>query len=106
MRQPLVRLVSINGLQFNANRDPQAYRRPLGTAFRVEALLTGSGEARCTLTDAGGAVLAESTEPLPGRFRSELRFDSPGSRIVTLCVSAGAAQFRQDFRLDVEPSPH
>lgn len=106
MRQPLVRLVRINGLQFNANRDPQAYRRPLGTAFRIEALLAGSGEARCALSEAGGAVLAESSEPLPGRFRSELRFETPGSRVVTLAVDAGEARFRKDLRLDVEPPRH
>jgi hypothetical protein len=103
MTQALVRMVQINGLQFNANRDPQAYRRPVGTAFRIQALLAGSGEARCTLTDAEGRVLAEATERLPGRFGCELNFDTPGSRVVTLSVSSGEAQFRQDFRLDAEP---
>lgn len=106
MRRALVRMVQINGLQYNANRDPQAYRRPVGEAFRIQALLAGGGEARCTLTDARGQVLAEATERLPGRFRSELRFDTPGSRLVTLAVIAGEAQFRQDLRLDVEPAPH
>lgn len=106
MSQALVRMVQINGLQFNANRDPQAYRRPVGTAFRIQARLAGSGEARCTLTDAEGRVLAESTEPLPGRFRGELHFATPGSRVVTLAVRAGDLQYRQDLRLDVEPQPH
>ncbi|MCG6953621.1 MAG: hypothetical protein LJE90_14720 [Betaproteobacteria bacterium] len=106
MNPPLVRMVRINGLQFNANRDPQAYRRPVGAAFRIQALLAGSGEARCTLSAADGRVLAESTERLPGSFRSELQFDTPGSRLVTLAVSSGETQFRQDLRLDVEPVPH
>ena len=103
MPRPLVRMVRINGLQFNPNRDPQAYRRPLGMAFRVQAVLEGSGEAQCTLSDAGGRVLARATERLPGTFSCELSFDAPGSRVVTLSVRAGEAQFRQDLRLDTEP---
>lgn len=106
MNLPLVHMVRINGLQFNANRDPQAYRRPVGAPFRIQAVLAGDGEAHCTLSAADGTLLAESTERLPGSFRSELRFDTPGSRVITLAVTSGDAQFRQDLRLDVEPAPH
>jgi hypothetical protein len=106
MNPPLVRMVQINGLQFNANRDPQAYRRPVGTPFHIRVLLAGSGEAHCILRAVDGRLLAESTERLPGSFRSELRFDTPGSRVVTLAVSSGDTHYRQDLRLDVEPAPH
>ena len=59
MQKPLVRMVKVNGLQYNANRDPQAYRRAVGEAFRIEALLEGAGEAQCTVSDEHGGVMAE-----------------------------------------------
>lgn len=34
----LVKLVKLNGLQYNANRDPQAYRRTVNESFLIQAL--------------------------------------------------------------------
>jgi len=40
----LVKLVRLNGLQFNANRDPQVYRRAVGEPFRIQGLVdVGAG---------------------------------------------------------------
>lgn len=100
MQKPLVRMVKVNGLQYNANRDPQAYRREAGAPFRLEALLEGTGEAQCTVSDERGGVLAEARVPRPGRFSCQLKFDRPGTRLVTLRVDAGESRFAQTLRLD------
>lgn len=106
MSKPLVRMVKLNGLQYNANRDPQAYRRAAGEAFRLEALLEGAGEAECTVSDERGGVLAEARVARPGRFACSLKFDQPGSRLVTLRVSAGKSEFAQTLRLDALAPAH
>jgi len=100
MQKPLVRMVKVNGLQYNANRDPQAYRREAGAPFRLEALLEGAGDAQCTVSDERGGVLAEARVRRPGRFSCLLRFEQPGSRLVTLRVEAGEGDFAQTLRLD------
>src|SRR5512146_934186 len=101
MKKPLVRMVKLNGLQYNANRDPQAYRRTAGEPFRLEALLEGAGEAECTVSDERDGVLAEARVARPGRFSCELKFDRPGSRLVTLRVAGAGEQYLQTLRLDV-----
>lgn len=101
MLKPLVRMVKLNGLQYNANRDPQAYRRAAGEPFRLEALLEGTGSAQCDVSDEQGRVLAEGKVARPGRFSCELKFDRPGSRLVTLRVTAGNERYLQTLRLDL-----
>lgn len=101
MEKPIVRMVKLNGLQYNANRDPQAYRRNAGEAFRIEALLEGAGEAQCVVSDERGGALAQANVARPGRFACELRFDEPGSRLVTLRVASGGEQYLQTLRLDL-----
>ncbi|HVC11743.1 MAG TPA: hypothetical protein VNE59_08925 [Burkholderiales bacterium] len=100
MKKPLVRMVKLNGLQYNANRDPQAYRRTVGELFSLQALLDGSGEAKCSLTGSNGLQLASGKLARPGLFSAELRFDTPGSRLVTLRVTSGAESYEQTLRLD------
>ena len=95
----LVKLVRLNGLQYNANRDPQAYRRAVGEPFRIEALL--AADARCTLRDAGGKILAEAAVPAGGPFAHALTFARPGVHLVTLSAARGADAFDLDLRLDV-----
>ncbi len=42
----LVKLVNLNNLQYNPNHDPQVYRRRIpNRAFRIQALLEGTGTA-------------------------------------------------------------
>lgn len=101
MRKPLVRLLKLNGLQYNANRDPQAYRRAVGEAFRIQALLDGEGDARCTVSDERGAALAAGNVARPGAFTAELRFEHPGSRLVTLKIEGDGETFVRTLRLDV-----
>ncbi len=88
----LVKLVRLNGLQYNANRDPQAYRRAVGEPFRIEALLAA---------DARWKILAEAAVPAGGTFAHALTFDRPGVHLVTLSAARGADAFDLDLRLDV-----
>ncbi len=97
----LVRLVKLNNLQFNANRDPQVYRRLPGEKFRIQAFLVGAGSARCTLSDASGAVLVTREVMAPASFEAEVDYQEPGHHVVTLDVTRGAERFTQDLRLDV-----
>jgi hypothetical protein len=106
MIKPLVRMLKLNGLQYNANRDPQVYRRAVGECFTLQALLDGSGAAECSLTDATGRLLASGTVRRPGAFKAGLGFDSPGSRLVTLRVASGAETFEQTLRLDALEPEH
>ncbi len=106
MKKPLVRMVKLNGLQFNANRDPQVYRRAPGELFSLQALLDGSGEAECRVTGSDGLQLASGKLARPGLFRAELRFDTPGSHLVTLRVTSGAESYEQTLRLDTLAAKH
>jgi len=101
MSKPLVRMVKVNGVQYNANRDPQVYRRTAGETFRIEALLEGVGNAQCALSDEQGRALAEGKVARPGRFSCELKFEQPGTRLVTLRVTGGNEQYVQTLRLDL-----
>jgi hypothetical protein len=97
----LVRLVRINGLQFNANRDPQVYRRAVGEPFRIQALVDSGAGVRCSLRDVGGRILATADVPAGGTFTHELTFNSPGVHVLTLVAERGGESFAQDLRLDV-----
>jgi len=101
MSNPLIKMIKVNGLQYNANRDPQVYRRSVNEPFRIQALLAGTGTARCTLHDAKRQLIAEKAIAVPGSFAHELAFDTPGVRIVTLAVEGAGKKFSQDLRLDV-----
>ena len=100
----LVKLIKLNNLQYNANRDPQFYRRLPEEEFRIQALLGGSGTARGSFV-VDGKPLCESDVRLPGSFDCRVRFDSPGVRVGTLTIEANGETFRQDLRLDVLERP-
>jgi hypothetical protein len=97
----LVRQIKLNNLQYNALRDPAVYRRCANEPFRIQALLAGAGEAKCTLSDQSGKLLAEARIALPGTFAHELAFATPGVRVVTLTIEGCGERFAQDLRLDV-----
>ena len=101
MAKPLIKLLSLNGLPYNPNRDPQAYRRCVNEDFRVQALLDGEGEARCRVEGAQGRPLAQTTVALPGTFDCKVSFDTPGSRIVFILIEAGDRSAMETLRLDV-----
>lgn len=101
MSNSLIIIIKINNLQYNPNRDPQAYRRTVNEAFRIQAALAGRGTARCTLRDAKDQVIAEKAIALPGTFTHELSFTTPGIRLVTLAVENNGQKSSQDLRLDV-----
>jgi hypothetical protein len=97
----LVKLVRLNGLQFNANRDPQVYRRAVGEPFRIQALVDAGAGVRCTLRDARGQVIVAAEVPAGGTFAHELTFNAPGVHVVTLIAEGAGESFTQDLRLDV-----
>ncbi|MGH8670816.1 MAG: hypothetical protein ACREUA_02105 [Burkholderiales bacterium] len=97
----LVKLVKLNNLQYNPNRDPQVYRRCANQPFRIQALLGGSGQARCRISEADGAIVVDKTLSLPSTFTHELSYATPGARIVTLCIEANGQRYAQALRLDV-----
>jgi hypothetical protein len=97
----LVRLVKLNNLQFNANRDPQVYRRLPGEKFRIQAFIAGQGAAQCTLRDSSGTVIVTREVTAPASFEAEVGYEAPGQYLVTLDVARGAERFSQDLRLDV-----
>ena len=101
MAKPLIKLLSLNGLQYNPNRDPQVYRRCVNEPFRIQALLDGAGEARCRIDDAQGSPLMEETVALPGTFDCKLAFDTPGSRVVSIRIESGERSALETLRLDV-----
>lgn len=97
----LVKLIKLNNLQYNANRDPNVFRRSVNESFRIQALVDGAGQAKCKITDVAGKVLAEKNIAIPGTFTHEVAFATAGTRIVTLTVEGSGESFSQDLRLDV-----
>ena len=97
----LVKLVKVNNLQYNLNRDPEVYRRSVNKNFRIQALLDGTGAMKCMLVDTTGKVLNEQSVNAPGTYTHEISFATPGVRVVTLVVEGNGEKFSQDLRLDV-----
>ncbi|MHB8454023.1 MAG: hypothetical protein ACYDDO_04845 [Acidiferrobacterales bacterium] len=96
----LVRLIKLNNLQYNANRDPQVYRSTAHKPFRIQAMLGGSGKARAKV-DVDGRTPCNESVDLPGTFTCNVVFDTPGVRIATLFVEGVGESFSHDIRLDV-----
>lgn len=101
MPDRLINMFKINGLQYNAMRDPQVYRRVPGEPFRIEAVIAGRDRVQVTLADAKGMVLAQREVQAPGTFSHELRFDKPGVRIVTLTAHHADHEESYNLRLDI-----
>lgn len=101
-----VKLVRVNGLQYNRNRDPQAYRRPAGVPFRIQALTDGRGAVRITLRDADGSPRVSADVEAPGTWTHEVVYDTPGSRLMLLEAARGGDRYALDLRLDVEAATH
>lgn len=96
----LVKMIKLNNLQYNPNRDPEVYRRPVNKEFKLQALLNGSGSATAKF-EADGKVLCEGSVSLPGTFECKFGYDSAGTRIGTLVIEGSGEDFRQDIRIDV-----
>ena len=96
----LVKLVKVNNLQYNLNRDPEVYRRVTKENFRIQALLDGNGTATAKL-EVEGKACCEKSVSLPGRFDCEVAFDTAGIRLGTLTVEGNGETFTQVIRLDV-----
>jgi hypothetical protein len=101
MSTPIIKLIKINNLQYNALRDPQVYRRVPGEPFRIQVAVAGAGESAVTLADEKGATLVEGQVQAPGIFSHELAFAKPGVRIVTVTARQTGRSESVDLRLDV-----
>ncbi|WP_297390244.1 hypothetical protein [Acidiferrobacter sp.] len=98
----LVKLVRLNNLIYNTNRDPQVYRRVPKKPFRIQALLEGEGRAHAqVIVDGETQARCDQQITLPNTFTCEVAFDTAGSRVATLIIEKGGESFRQDLRLDV-----
>ncbi|MCG5493254.1 MULTISPECIES: hypothetical protein [Ectothiorhodospira] len=95
----LVKLVKLNNLQYNANRDPEFYRRPVGKEFRLQAVLNGTGSAKARFV-AEGKTLCETQVPMPGTFDCRFKYDTAGTRVGTLSIEGNGETFTQDIRID------
>lgn len=97
----LVKLIRLNNLEYNTNRDPSVYRRVVDKPFRIQALLGGSGEATAHVEVEGKTVCAQKLS-LPGTYTCEgVSFNTPGLRIATVVIQGAGETFRQDLKLDV-----
>jgi len=96
----LVKLVKLNNLQYNANRDPENYRRSVNEPFRLQALLDGSGTAKARFEVEGKAVCEKSVS-LPATFDCSVSFPSAGIRLGTLTVEGSGETVTRTLRLDV-----
>lgn len=105
MNKPLIKMIKINNMQFNPNRDPQVHRRTVRENFRIQVVLGATdrnvGEALCVIRDEKNNVLVEKTVTAPGTFTHDLSFATPGVRLITLSVESNGQQCSRDLRLDV-----
>ncbi len=97
----LVKMIKLNNLEYNANRDPAVYRRCANENFRIQVLLDGNGAVECTLSDANGKIINKQSVTAPGTYTHELSFATPGTRVVTLTLSGQAQTVTHNLRLDV-----
>ena len=96
----LLKMVKLNNLQYNPNRDPQVYRRSVNKDFRLQALLNGSGAAKAKF-EVDGKVVGEGSVNLPGTFECKFSYDTAGTRIGTLVIEGNGESVKQDVRVDV-----
>jgi hypothetical protein len=96
----LVKLIKLNNLQYNPNRDPEVYRRPIDKEFRLQVVLNGSGSAKCRL-EVEGEVLCDNAVSLPGTFECKFSYNTAGTRIGTLIIEGNGETLRESMRFDV-----
>lgn len=97
----LVKMIRLNNLEYNPNRDPQVYRRPVGELFRIQVWLEGSGSAKGRF-EIDGETKCEKSVNLPGKFDCQVSFDEAGTRIGTLAIEANGETVTRSIRLDVD----
>ncbi|MGC9216189.1 hypothetical protein [Acidithiobacillus sp.] len=101
MSTNLIKMVKLNNLQYNANRDPQVYRRVAGHPFRIQAMLEGKGTAKISVI-CEGKTMKETSIELPGIFSYEITFKDAGIRIATLTVGVDGQSESRDLMLSTE----
>lgn len=98
MNAPTTR-IRINNLQYNANRDPQFYRRLPNQPFRVEVDVAGKGTATVRL-EVENEIKEQKLE-LPGKFDCQVSFSTPKSRIGVIIIERDGKRVTQNIRFDV-----
>lgn len=97
----LVKMIKLNNLEYNVNRDPAVYRRCANEPFRIQVLLDGAGAVECTLSDASGKVMNSQVVTAPGTYTHASSFATPGTRVVMLTLSGQGQTNTHNLRLDV-----
>lgn len=97
----LVKLIKLNNLQYNPNRDPQVYRRAVNSDFRLQALLNGNGSATAKFV-VDGETKCEGSVSLPGTFECKFAYPTSGTRIGTLTIEGNGESVNKDIRIDVD----
>lgn len=96
----MVKLIKLNNLEYNTNRDPSVYRRAVNKDFRLQALMDGSGTAKGTFY-VDGKAQCEANVTLPGTFECKFKFPKAGTHVGELIIENGTDQFRKNIRIDV-----
>jgi len=99
-----IKTIKLNNLQYNSNRDPQAFRGIINKPFRLQVLLTGTGSADVTLSTTG-KILSQQTVSLPGTFECEISFDTAVSHLGTIKVDVNSESYKDYVRFDVTETP-
>ena len=94
-----IRMIRLNNLQYNPNRDPQVYRRLPNQPFRLEVDIVGEGTAKVSFEADGQKE--QQTVNLLGRFECQMSFDTPASRVGVLIVDINGDLSERYIRLDV-----
>ena len=96
----ILKLVKLNNLQYNPNRDPNVYRRSVNKEFRLQAILDGTGSAKgIFLID--GKPRCESAINLPGTFECKFKFPKAGTHVGELVIEGNGETYHQNIRIDV-----
>jgi len=99
-----IKMIKLNNLKYNPNRDPQVFRRIINKPFRLQVILAGSGNADVSLTVAK-KKLAHETVYLPGTFDCDVSFENAASHLGTITVKMNGETFKEYVRFDVTETP-
>ena len=99
-----IKYIKLNNLQYNANRDPQIFRRVINESFRLQVVLGGTGSANVSVNTADQAI-SSGTVSLPGTFDCDVTFDNAASHLGTIIVEVNGETYTDYVRFDVTEEP-
>ncbi|MDH3326020.1 MAG: hypothetical protein OEM38_04800 [Gammaproteobacteria bacterium] len=99
-----IKIIKLNNVQYNSNRDPQVFRRVVNKPFRLQVFLGGTGNANVSLTT-GDNTLSQQTVTLPGTFDCNVEFATAASHLGTVNVEVNGETYKDYVRFDVTDTP-